>query len=93
MFNRHHQTFQQLCQTYLATGSAADLAQRPERRVILARQDIHIKLFYIRRRLVIARKSFLGFMDVTFPLPRLTYKTGARTLLMQKEYFKLYRHV
>ena len=40
---------------YLATGSVADLAQRPERQVITAHQDIHIKLFYIRRRLVIAR--------------------------------------
>ena len=39
----------------MATGSAADLAQRPERRVITARQDIHIKLSYVRRRLVIAR--------------------------------------
>ena len=31
-------------QTYLATGSAADLARRPERRVITARLDILIKL-------------------------------------------------
>jgi len=42
---------------YLATGSAADLAQRSERRVLTARQDIHIKLSYIQRRLVIARKK------------------------------------
>jgi len=55
LFNRHHKSFQQLWQTYLATGSVADLAQRPERRVITAHEDIHIKLFYIRRRLVIAK--------------------------------------
>jgi len=40
-----------------------DLAQRPERRVIRARQDIHIKLSYIRRRLVIAKKVSNHFWD------------------------------
>ena len=48
-------SFQQLWQTYLATGSVADLAKRPERRAITARQYIHIQLFYIRWRLVAAR--------------------------------------
>ena len=85
MFNRHHQTFQELWQTYLTTGSAADLARRTEQRVITAHLDIHIKLSYIRRHLVIAWKKsqiILGFMDVTFPLSRLTYKNRG-TLLMQ----------
>ena len=57
MFHRYHKSFQLLWQTYLATGSVADLAQGPERRVITARQNIHIKLsyMYIWRRLEIAR--------------------------------------
>ena len=55
MYHRRHKSFQPPWQTYLATGSVADLAQRPERRVITARQDIHIILFYMRRRLVTAR--------------------------------------
>jgi len=55
MFRRHNKSFQQLWQTYLATGSAADLAQRPERRVITTRQDIIIECSYIRRRFVIVR--------------------------------------
>jgi len=54
-FHRHHKSFQQLWRSYLATGSVADLAQRPERRVITALQDIHIKLSYIWRRFVTAR--------------------------------------
>jgi len=58
MFNWHHKSFQKLWQTYLATGSVADLAERPERRVITAHQDINIKLFYIQRRLVIAKSMF-----------------------------------
>jgi len=61
MFRSHHKSFQQLWQTYLATGSAADLAQRPERRVITTRQDIIIELSYIRQRFVIAR-----YMSQTF---------------------------
>jgi len=47
----------------MATGSAADLARRPERLVITARLDILIKLSYIRRRLVIARKVSNHFWD------------------------------
>jgi len=35
--------------------NVADLAERPERRVITALQDIHIKLSYIWRRFVTAK--------------------------------------
>ena len=85
MLNRHYKSFQQLWQTYLATESVADLAQRPERRVITAHQDIHIKLFYIRRRLVIGNcEEYVSnyFLDVTFPLPCLTGNNRG-TLVMQ----------
>jgi len=61
---------------FLAT--VADVSGNPE-----PRQDINIKPSYIRRRLVIARvclKSFLGIMDVTFPLPCLTYKNRGTLL-------------
>ena len=57
--------------------------QRPERRVITARQDIHIKLFYIRRRLVIARKVLHHFWDSWtshFRFLASHTKTGARYL-------------
>jgi len=85
MFIRHHNSFQKLWQAYPKTGSVVDLAERPERRVITAHQDIHIQHFYIRRRLVIAKsmsQTIFWFTDVTFPLPRLTDK-NRDTLVMQ----------
>jgi len=70
--------------TYLATGSVADLAQRPERRVITALQNIHLKLSYISRRLVAARsmsQTIFGIHGRHISGPRLTYNKS--TLLMQ----------
>jgi len=44
MFHRHSKLFQQLFQKYMSTGSVADIARRPKRRVTTERQDIQIRL-------------------------------------------------
>ena len=57
MLNRHHKSVQQLWRKFQVTGSVADIARRPKRRVTTVRQDRHIRLSHCRRRFTTATST------------------------------------